>query len=193
MKFKQLTFLIVLVLILSWPTGAFCQGMPVYDNTNFIALGQSIIESAKQTSELFKTVQFLKEQKERIEEVSGVISQLQAAREIIANNQALYSDIQNDLRDILSSPYIHPGEVERISESFNRMVEIALEDMSFLENLLTSGYFKMSDAERMEMMEARRNRSRAMSQEAALKKKRYRDLIEFRRITEAINSREAQY
>ncbi len=32
------------------------QGAPVYDNTNFVSLVKSLIESAKQTSQLVKTV-----------------------------------------------------------------------------------------------------------------------------------------
>jgi len=38
------------------------QGMPVYDNTNFISLAKQLVESAKQTSQLLKTVEFLQQQ-----------------------------------------------------------------------------------------------------------------------------------
>ena len=189
---KKTIFLSLLSLIFSMQLSR-AQGMPVYDNTNFLALGQSLIESAKQTSELFKTVNFLREQKERIEQVSSVIAELRAAREIISNNQELYNKVQNELRDILASPYISNAEVDRISESFNRLIEQALYDIEFLQGLLTSGYLKMTDAERLEIMEAQRLRSRAMTEEVALKTRRYQDLIDFRRITQAINQREAQY
>ncbi len=58
------------------------QGMPVYDNTNFISLAKSLIESAKQTSQLLKTVEFLKTQKENIEQVNEVIKQLKKAHKL---------------------------------------------------------------------------------------------------------------
>ena len=67
--FGKSVFAIITVVILALllPGRATAQGMPVYDNTNFISFTKSLIESAKQTSELLKTVQFLKQQKENIE------------------------------------------------------------------------------------------------------------------------------
>ncbi|MDY7396747.1 conjugal transfer protein, partial [Aureibaculum sp. 2210JD6-5] len=46
------------------------QGDPVYDHTNYVQLGKALTEAGKQTDKLIKTVNFLKEQKERIEKVS---------------------------------------------------------------------------------------------------------------------------
>ena len=99
-----LTLGIALSMVISLPGRATAQGMPVYDNTNFITLGKQIIESAKQTSELLKTVEFLREQKERIEKVNDVIKQLKAVRELTRNNGRLFDMVRNDLRDILDSP-----------------------------------------------------------------------------------------
>lgn len=188
---KKLILISVLVV-----AGAFnlkAQGMPVYDNTNFLALGQQLIESAKQTSELLKTANFLREQKERIEKVSSIIKQLKAVREIIDNNQRLYQTVEDDLRYILNSPYILPDEVSMISDSFNSLVERALDDLGFMNELLTSNYLNMSDAERLELLETQRMRSREMSGEIELKKRRYQLIIDFRKAKEAINNREAQY
>lgn len=187
------SLLIALTIAILLPTGAVCQGMPVYDNTNFLALGQSLIESAKQTSELLKTARFLKEQKERIEKVNTVINQLKKVREIIENNQRLYETVRQDLRQIISSPYIRAEEVDRISESFNSLIENALEDLDFLQKLLTSDIFKMDDAQRMEILEIQRMRSRQVIHEIELKKQRFETLIEFRRIKELINQRQTRY
>ncbi len=188
---KRIMLLILMTFCMSGRMEA--QGMPVYDNTNFLALGQQLIESAKQTSELLKTVRFLKEQKERIEQVSAIVKQLKTVREIIENNQHLYEMVQNDLRDILNSPYIQAGEVEQISESFNSLIENALTDLDFMQDLLTSNYLNMTDAERLEILEYQRLRSREMIHEIELKKQRYRSIIEFRKIREAINSRQTNY
>lgn len=188
---KELVLLVALA-IASIPNLK-AQGMPVYDNTNFLALGQQLFESAKQTSELLKTVKFLKEQKERIQEVSSIVKQLKTVREIIENNQRLYETVQGDLREILNSPYIRTDEVDRISESFNSLIENALEDLGFMQELLTSNYLNMTDAERLEILETQRLRSREMIHEIAMKKKRYKTIIEFRKIKEAIDTRETQY
>ena len=52
------TWILVLSLALYLPGRATAQGMPVYDNTNFISMTKSLLESAKQTTELLKTVEF---------------------------------------------------------------------------------------------------------------------------------------
>lgn len=174
-------------------TRAEAQGMPVYDNTNFLALGQQLFESAKQTSELLKTVQFLKEQKERIEQVSSIVKQLKMVREIIDNNQQLYETVQRDLRGILNSPHIRSDEVHMISESFNKLIENAVSDLDFMQDLLTSNVLNMTDAERLEILATQRLRSREMIHEITLKKERYQSIIEFRELKEKINSRETDY
>ncbi len=63
------TKILILAMAIMLSGNAKGQGMPVYDNTNFISLAKSLIESAKQTSQLLKTVNFLKDQKENIEKV----------------------------------------------------------------------------------------------------------------------------
>ena len=188
---KRIMLMLLLAILMSGRVVA--QGMPVYDNTNFLALGQQLIESAKQTSKLLETVNFLREQKERIEQVSSIIKQLKTVREIIENNERLYEMVQSDLRDILNSPYIRANEVQQISESFNSLIENALTDLDFMQDLLTSNYLNMTDAERLEILETQRLRSREMIHEIELKKRRYRSIIEFRKIREAINSRETNY
>ncbi len=170
-----------------------CQGMPVYDNTNFITLGKQIIESAKQTSELLKTVKFLKEQKERIEKVSNVIKQLKAVQELTRNNQRLFNIVRDDLRDILNSPHIKPEEVARISDSFNAIIEKSLEDLDFIGQILSSDFLKMTDAERTEILKEKEENSKEMVAEIEQKTKRYRDIISFRKMQAIINNREAKY
>lgn len=186
MKRKVIFF----AMLISFSFSGHSQGMPVYDNTNFITLGKSLIESAKQTSQLLKTVQFLKAQKERLEQVSRVIKQIRAVKEIIENHQELYLLIQTDLQEILSSPYIREEEVDEISTSFNSVVSLAQEDLKFIEQLLTSNLFHMTDAERLQVIEQYKERSRELLSEIALRKKRYRTVISFRMVQSRINQRE---
>ena len=187
MKTTIFTFLIVLCCL--GPVNS--QGMPVYDNTSFLTLAKSLIESAKQTSQLLKAANFLKEQKERIEQVNNTIKELKAVQEITRNNQRLYELVRDDLREIIESPYIHADEVEQISNSFDILFDNALEDLDFMQQVLTSGFLGMTDAERLEILKNQQQRSREMLAEIELKKKRYRNIIGFRRLREAINNRES--
>ncbi|MGV8946508.1 MAG: conjugal transfer protein [Lutibacter sp.] len=190
---KKLMLSSVFILLLSAQTEGYGQGMPVYDNTNFISLAKSLIESAKQTSQLLKTVEFLKTQKENIEKVNNVVKQLKAVRELTQNNQRLFDIVRNDLRTILNSPYIKPEEITRISNSFNAIVESSLEDLDYISQILSSYSLKMTDAERAEILKEKELKSKEMVAEIEQKTKRYRDIISFREMQSKINQRETNY
>ncbi|AVR46502.1 conjugal transfer protein [Christiangramia fulva] len=193
MKKQTQTLILVMAIALLLPARAACQGMPVYDNTNFISLVKSLVESAKQTANLVKTVNFLKAQKENIEKVNSVIQDLQAVREIGRNNQRLISVMQNDLRDILDSPYIEPDEVTRVTESFDAVVENSLATMDFIDEILSSDHLKMSDAERAEVLKQKELESQEMVNDVRLKTRRYQDIISFRKMQDRINNRETAF
>jgi hypothetical protein len=187
-KIIVLAFAIIILL----PARATGQGMPVYDNTNFISFTKSLIESAKQTSQLLKTVQFLKTQKENIEKVNNVIRQLKAVREMARNNQRLFNIVQDDLREILNSPYIKPDEVNRVSESFNSIIENSLDGLEYIDQILSSNTLKMTDAERAEVLKEMELKSKEMVAEIEAKTKRYREIIAFREMQAVINGRKAK-
>ena len=193
MKKQTQTLIVVMAIALLLPARAACQGMPVYDNTNFISLVKSLVESAKQTANLVKTVNFLKAQKENIEKVNSVIQDLQAVREIGRNNQRLISVMQNDLRDILDSPYIEPDEVTRVTESFDAVVENSLATMDFIDEILSSDHLKMSDAERAEVLKQKELESQEMVNDVRLKTRRYQEIISFRKMQDRINNRETAF
>ncbi len=172
---------------------AMAQGMPVYDNTNFISLTKSLVETAKQTSQLLKTVDFLKQQKENIDKVNNVIKQLKAIRELTKNNQRLYEVVQNDLRQILNSPFIKPDEVTRISDSFDAILQNSIEGMEYIDQILSSDNLKMTDAERAEILKKQELQSKEMVAEIEAKTRRYREIIAFREMQHKINNRETNY
>ncbi|MAY21164.1 MAG: conjugal transfer protein [Flavobacteriaceae bacterium] len=193
MKTKIRILVMVVALIFLMTGRAAAQGMPVYDNTNFVSLVKSLVESAKQTSQLIKSVQFLKDAKESIEKVSSVVQQLRAVQEIAKNNQRLINVMQNDLQDILNSPYIKPEEVTRVTESFNAIVQNSLDTLDFIDEILSSDYLKMSDAERAEVLKKKEQESKEMVSNIITKTKRYRDIISFRKMQDKINNRETEY
>lgn len=187
------TKILIIAMALMFSLNIKAQGMPVYDNTNFVSLVKSLLESAKQTSNLIQTVQFLKTQKENIEKVNDVVRQLKAVREIGRNNQRLIQVMQDDLRDILNSPYIKHDEVVRVSQSFNTVVENSLETMDFIEQVLSSDFLKMTDADRAEVLKEKELESKEMVSNITTKTRRYKDIISFRKMQDKINNRETNY
>ncbi|MFD2100960.1 conjugal transfer protein [Flagellimonas iocasae] len=186
-------WILALILAISLSGRATAQGMPVYDNTNFISMTKSLLESAKQTSELLKTVEFLKEQKDNIVKVNNTIKQLKALRELARNNEILFRTVQNDLRDILNSPYIKAGEVEQVSKAFEQIMDTAIDDLDFVNQILSSDFLKMTDAERTAILMEKKVQSQEMVAELEVKTRRYREIISFRRMQDIINNRETEY
>lgn len=193
MKKTSRTLAFTLIIVFLLPRFGKAQGMPVYDNTNFVSFTKSLIESAKQTSQLLKTVQFLKTQKENIEKVNNVIKQLKAVRELANNNHRLFDIIQNDLREILNSPYIKPQEVTRVSNSFNEIIENSMEGLDYIDQILSSDNLKMTDAERAEVLRDIQQESKEMVAEIESKTRRYKEIIAFREMQDKINNREINY
>jgi hypothetical protein len=190
---KSKILIIAIVFTFLMPARAACQGMPTYDNTNFVSLVKQLVESGKQTVQIIKSVQFLKDAKESIEKVSSVVKQLRAVKEIAQNNQRLIKVMQNDLQDILNSPYIKPEEVTRVAESFDAIVQNSLDTVDFMGEILSSDNLKMSDAERAEVLKQKEQESREMVSNIKTKTKRYRDIISFRKMQDKVNNRETEY
>ena len=170
MKFKILIIAITFTFLL--PVRAACQGMPTYDNTNFISLVKQL---------------------ESIEKVSSVVQQLRAVQEITQNNQRLINVMQNDLQDILNSPYIKPEEVTRVAQSFDAIVQNSLDAVDFMGEILSSDNLKMTDAERAEVLKEKELESKEMVSNIQTKTKRYKDIISFRKMQDKVNNRETEY
>lgn len=192
-KKSVLTMVIALTMAILMPGRATAQGVPVYDNTNFISFMKSLLESGKQTSQLLKTVKFLKQQKENVDKVNDVIKQLKAVKELANSNQRLFDFVQDDLREIFNSPYIKPEEVTRISDSFNDIIENSLSGMDYIEEVLSSDNLRMTDAERAAILKEKELQSKEMVAEIEAKTRRYREIIAFREMQDKINNREAKF
>jgi hypothetical protein len=135
----------------------------------------------------------MKKAKENIEKVNDVVRQLNAVREIGRNNQRLINMMQDDLRDILDSPYIKPDEVTRVVESFDAIVQNSLDTVDFIDEILSSDYLKMTDAERAEILKQKELESKEMVSNIKTKTRRYKDIISFRKMQDKINNRETEY
>ena len=192
-KLRSRTLILSVLFVLAMGPKASAQGIPVYDNTNFISLIKQIFESAKQTSEMIKTVKFLKQAKETIEKVNNAVKQYEAVKEITANNEALVNMVRRDLRGILNSPYIRRDEVDAVSNAFNTIIDGSLRNLEFMQQVLSNDFLKLNDAERLAILEEHRDDSRRMVADVTLKNKRYRMIISFREMQEKINDRETNY
>lgn len=193
MKKVPFPIMVALTLLLLSPGRATAQGMPVYDNTNFISLAKQLVESAKQTAELLKMVEQLNAVREKIEKVNNAVRQYQAVRDITRNNEQLLEMVRDDLREVLNSPYIHGDEVEIISNAFNGIMEHSLDQLDFMGQVLSNDFLNMTDAERLDILEAQREESQKMLADIKHRKKRYDMIISFRKMQALIKDRKPNY
>ena len=61
--------------------------------------------------------------------------------------------------------------------------------MDFIDQILSSDYLKMSDAERATILKQKEMESKEMVSAIRVKTKRYRDIISFRKMQDKINNR----
>lgn len=193
MKKVPFPIIVALTLLLLSPGRATAQGMPVYDNTNFISLAKQLVESAKQTAELLKMVEQLNAVREKIEKVNNAVRQYQAVRDITRNNEQLFEMVRDDLREVLNSPYIHGDEIEIISNAFNGIMEHSLDQLDFMGQVLSNDFLNMTDAERLAILEAQREESQQMLADIKHRKKRYDMIISFRKMQALIKDRNPNY
>ena len=193
MKITIRTFILSVIFVVGIGANGSAQGMPVYDNVSFLSLVKQLFESAKQTSEMIKTVKFLKQAKETIEKVNNAVKQYEAVKEINANNEALVNMVKSDLKEILNSPYIHPDEIDAVSNAFNTIIDGSLRNLEFMNQVLSNDFLKLNDAERLAILEGHREDSKKMVADITLKNKRYKIIISFREMQDKVNNRETNY
>ncbi len=181
------------MLLMAMTIKSSAQGIPVYDNVGFISLVKQIFESAKQTSEMIKTVKFMKQAKEAIDKVNDAVKQYEAVKEITANNEVLVNMVRSDLRGILNSPYIRRDEVDAVSNAFNTIIDGSLRNLEFMNQVLSNDFLKLNDGERLAILEKHRDDSKKMVADVTLKNKRYQMIISFREMQDKINNRETNY
>ena len=114
-------------------------------------------------------------------------------QELTRNNERIFRTVQQDLRDILNSPYIKAGEVEQVSRSFEQIMDTAIDDLDFVNQILSNDFLKMTDAERTAILMEKKVQSQEMVAELEVKTRRYREIISFRRMQDIINNREEKY
>ena len=89
--------------------------------------------------------------------------------------------------------YIKPDEINRVTASFEEIIDRSMESVDYVNKILTSDYLKMSDAERATVLKDYETRSNEMVAEVQNKTRRYKEIISFRKMQDKINNRETGY
>lgn len=168
--------------------GSFGQGMPVYDNTNFLAFGQQLLAMASQTGEIIKTVNFMADAADRIEQVNNAVRNLNTVTRLIQRNQEIYRIMNDDLRRIISNPLITPREATILYDKVERLWDITQEDVALIEQILTSNLFNMEDSERMDKIRTAERQADETFNLLTIELKDYSTIVEFREFQQAVDA-----
>jgi len=167
---------------------SFGQGLPVYDNTSFLSMIQQLAAMGTQTAEIIKTVNFMADAVDRIQDVSGVIRDINTVARLIDRNRDIYELLNNDVRNLISNPVITPNEAERLYDKVERLWDITQEDVALIEQILEDNVFKMEDTDRMtKIREAEKNADETYNT-LKIEIRDYNTIVEFRELQQAINN-----
>ncbi|MGB6150381.1 MAG: conjugal transfer protein, partial [Pricia sp.] len=83
--------------------------------------------------------------------------------------------------------------IDAVSNAFNSIIDGSLRNLEFMNQVLSNDFLKMTDAERLAILEGHRDDSEKMIADVTLKNKRYQMIISFREMQEKINNRETNY
>ncbi len=178
---KKTLLLIIAILLNSIASGQ----MAVIDATANKQLTKTAIETAKQTQQMEKSVELMKEQKSRLEKVSKGLKKLQLLDDIVTRNSKLVKRIGKDADYFLSNPYLKNKEVKIIRDSYSNILKEATADMSFINDLIKDGVFKVDDGRRLQLLKEQEENSKDLALRIEMAYKHYDRILQYRAFKEA--------
>lgn len=141
--------------------GTFAQaqlGVPqtVYDPTASANMGKQIEASAQQLTKLEKTVEYMKKAEEKLQQVNGYVRDMEALKQVVdMQKQSLLNatKIQNKIGKIKNATVRR-----RIIDDTTASIREISNSILFINKILSSGFFSMSDNERMQWIETQREK-----------------------------------
>ena len=133
-------------------------GVPqtVYDPTASANMGKQIQASASQLTQLEKTVEYMKKAEEKMQQVNGYVRDMVDLKKIVVmqkNSLENATKVQQRIGKI-KNPTIRKGIID---DTTNSLREIS-NSIIFINKILSSGFFSMSDTERMEWIKKQRDK-----------------------------------
>lgn len=129
----------------------------VHDPTNAVNMSKQIETSTQQVTQLEKTVEYMKKAEEKLSQVNGLVQNIDEIKEImLLQKQSLrYANIIKNKK----LPTIKdPQYIRQIVSNTTNSLQTINSSIKFINNILTNGFFKMSDAERINLIENQREK-----------------------------------
>lgn len=125
-------------------------GSVVYDPTQAMNMTTQIQNTTTQINQLEKSLEYMQKAEEKVSEVSGYLRDLEDLK-IILKKQKYCIDAAKKIRQNIGKTSIENQRVvlSSVSHSLGRIHS----SVSFINKILTSNFFKMTDKDRMDLID----------------------------------------
>lgn len=114
----------------------------------------SITQGAEQVRNGLEQLELLKKAKDAVDKVSGVVRDVKEIEEIYNIQKAILKNSTDYLRQLQKTNLFENKEMVNITTNYNTVIDNSVKSIEALNKVLSSGLFKMTDAERLEYIRA---------------------------------------
>lgn len=123
----------------------------VHDPLNAVSLGEIIVKSEQQISNLNQQLSLAKKLQEKVEKVNNTVKTLRMAEDMVTKSAKTITRINKLLDALKKTDGLSPSYLRVCSGRCNDAIGSIIDSMNFLDKVLGTG-FNMSDRERIESM-----------------------------------------
>ncbi|UTG66820.1 hypothetical protein J2O02_18310 (plasmid) [Elizabethkingia anophelis] len=153
---KKFRFLLVMILLSSLYNAQFGVPTTVYDPTASVNMGKQIAASTEQLTQLQKSVEYLKKAEEKVNQVNSYVRSMDELKNVIELQRKSLINATKVKEKVarIKNPMMRKMMITNTS---NALTEIS-SSIVMINKILSSGFFQMTDTERMEWIRKQRDR-----------------------------------
>ena len=135
---------------------AYCQfgALIVNDPMNYAQITSMLQEGVEQTQKMEKQLSFLKDAKEKVDNVNDKIKRLQTIDKLISLGKSTINDIKSTSNLVSNMQNVNKEYVLVTVSRCSRYSQRILDKLDFIADILTDETYRLNDAERLDQIDA---------------------------------------
>ena len=150
-------------------------------------LKASLVKATEQIRQLKKQTDFLEDAKNKVQKVSNKVKEFKGYKRIIERNGRVVNLVKSNIAGIVDSPDMTPQEISIIQNSYQSILNQAIDNLEFVSNIISDDYWEMTDFERITLLQKKEKEMKSLEYDAELKIGYYKRRVEHRRFVRAVN------
>lgn len=131
-------------------------GSVVFDPTQASNMSTQITNTTKQIAQLEKSLEYMKKASETLDKVNGYVRDVSSVTEITSmykESVSIATRVKNDAQRIKN-----PNTRKRVLTNVSQLLSSLTTGVSFVNKILSNDFFKMSDKDRLELLNNERRK-----------------------------------